>query len=104
MPEKNYIIIINDYTRIVVYFKSDKNKVLNFIIKIEYFFNNKWLEVERYDCYHGVIHKDILNKYENKKRTIKYIFLDKKSGLNVAIRDFKDNHEFIIKRFINETK
>lgn len=42
-------------------------KVLNFIIKIEYFLNNKWLEVERYDCYHGFIHKDILDKYGKKK-------------------------------------
>jgi hypothetical protein len=71
MQEKNYTIRINDYIHIVVFFKTDGNKVLNFVVKIEYLYGNKWLEVERYDCYHGVIHKDILDKEGNKRRVIK---------------------------------
>ena len=59
-------------------------------------------EVERYDCYHDVIHKDILSKNSTKKRVIEYEYLDAKSGLNVAIKDFKENYEFYIWRFTNE--
>ena len=52
MQEKNYTIRINEYIHIVVFFKTDGNRVMNFVVKIEYFYRNKWLEVERYDCYH----------------------------------------------------
>ena len=99
---KNYKIYLDDVIRIIVYFLSDGNEILKFVVKIEYFYNNEWIEMERYDCYHDCIHKDILNKKGKKKRQIKYVLADLKSGLNFAIKEFKENYKFILWRFLNE--
>ena len=56
----------------------------------------------RYDCFHGSVHKDIMNMKGAKIRTIKYPLVDKKSGLNMAINDCKENYNLILWRFQNE--
>ncbi len=102
MPDKNYKIYLNQVTRIIVYFSSDGNKILKFVVKLEYYYNNEWSEVERFDCHHSSIHKDILNKKGKKKRVVTYDLVDTKSGLNFAIKDFKENYIFFTWRFLNE--
>lgn len=102
MPVKQYHIYINATTRIFVYFLNDGKNIIDFVVKIEYFLNNRWLEMERYDCAHGMVHKDILDRSGNKKRVIPYPLADNTSGLNYAISDFKENHLFISLRFFNE--
>ena len=104
MPEKRYKIYLNDFLRIIVYIETDEGNILNFVVKLEYFYKNQWFEVERYDCYHGYVHKDILNANGKKVRTIKFPLVDNKAGLNIAIKDFKENYNFIIWRFTNEKK
>lgn len=102
MPVNNYKIYINRVTRIVIYFLSDRRNILDFVVKIEYFFHDSWREVERYDCAHGYVHKDMLDRRGRKKRVIAFNHLDLKSGLNYAISDFKKNHESIIRRYLHE--
>ncbi len=104
MPRKNFKIYLHDVLRIIVYIETDGGKIINFVVKLEYFYKNNWLEVERYDCFHGQVHKDILNFKKRKKRTIRYPLTDNKSGLNIAINDFKENYNFIVWRFLNEKK
>ena len=72
------------------------------MVKIEYFFNNSWHEMERYDCGHGYVHKDRIGQNGHKKLTIKYKHLDFKMGLNYAIYDFKKNHASIVQRYLHE--
>lgn len=79
-----------------MYIEADEGHILNFVVKLEYFYNNHWLEVERYDCFHGHVHKDILNLNGKKVRTVKFSLVDKKAGLIIAIKDFKENYNFII--------
>ena len=102
MPEKEFFIILNEVTRIFVWFISDKNYVEKFVVKLEYLFKNKWLEVMRYDCFHQNVHKDIFDLNGKKIRIIKYPFVDEQSGLNFAIKDFKENYKSYTWRFINE--
>lgn len=85
-----------------MFYKSDGKKVSTFVVKIQYYRNNKWLEVERYDCHHDIVHKDIFDKHGKKRRVILFPHLDEKAGLTVAILDFKENCNFIIERFLNE--
>jgi hypothetical protein len=102
MPEIDYHVFITEFVRILVYFGSEGKEVNNFVVKLEYYHRGIWVEVERYDCFHGVVHKDILNRKGAKKRVIRFEHLDVKSGLNVAIKDFKENYDFYIWRFTNE--
>ncbi len=88
----------------LVYIETNGSFIINFVVKLEYFYQNKWFQVERYDCFHGSVHKDILNMNGSKKRVIKYPLVDRKSGLSIAIKDFKENYNFIIWRFLNEKK
>lgn len=85
-----------------MFFASERKDVNNFVVKLEYYYNGQWREIERYDCFHNVVHKDVLDRKGNKKRIIKFELLNAKSGLNVAINDFKENFEFYIWRYTNE--
>ncbi len=102
MPEKDYIEYFTDIIRMIVYFYSDKNDILNFVVKLEFFYLAEWKEVERYDCFHEIVHKDIFNIRGVKKRVIKYEAVDQKAGLNMAVLDFKENYQYYIWRFIND--
>ncbi len=88
MPIRNYKIYIDQHTRIIIYFLSQKRIILDFVVKIEYYFNESWHEMERFDCAHGSVHRDILDQRGNKKRIIWYSLLDFKNGLDFAIHEF----------------
>ncbi|MFH0977210.1 MAG: hypothetical protein V1874_15630 [Spirochaetota bacterium] len=100
MPEKIYEIFIDDITKIIIFFETENGEVINFVIKLLYFYKNSWYEIERYDCFHNSVHKDIYNTKGNKKRQILYPLVDLSSGLNMAIEDFKTNYKAIIWRFL----
>jgi hypothetical protein len=102
MPENNFIMMLNDTTRVIVYFSNDKKNILRFVVKLEIFLNGNWIEIERYDTHHGSVHKDIIDKSGNKKRSIYYELVDIDSGLNMAIKDFKENYQIYIWRFLND--
>jgi hypothetical protein len=102
MPERDFKTFLNDFTRICIYFFYNKTELNNFVIKLELFYLNKWTEIERFDCYHNIVHKDIFNRKDDKKRVVTYPFVNKKSGLTFAIKDFKENHQFYVWRFLND--
>ena len=104
MPEREIEILLNDITRIFIYLLTKSSDLENFVIKLEYFHNGKWREIQRYDCEHGAVHKDILNREGKKIRDSIYRLVDKKSGLDMAIQDFKQNYEIYVWRYINESK
>lgn len=102
MSEKDYKIYLNDILRIIVYLETKGGNIKNFVVKLELYHINEWLEVERYDCFHGHVHKDIFDRNGQKKRKIIYPLVDKTLGLNMAINDFKDNHDQILWRYLND--
>ncbi len=104
MPEREIEILLNAITRIFIYILTETGDLENFVIKLEYYYNGVWQEVQRYDCGHGSVHKDILNREGKKIRTIFYRLVDKKSGLDIAIQDFKQNYEAYVWRYFNESK
>lgn len=75
----------------LVEFEIDRGEVVKFVVKLEIDIDGLWVEVERYDCYHGSVHKDILDSSLEKVRVISFDFLDPAAGLNTAIRDFQEN-------------
>lgn len=102
MFEKHYIQYFSDFIRMSVNFYTDNGNITNFIVKLECLLGLKWLEVERFDCFHGVIHKDILSRKGGKKRMVRFANVDRKTGLNFALADFRENHGIYVGRFINE--
>ena len=72
-----------------------------FVVKLEILVENEWFEIERYDNYHGYIHKDIIGKNREKKQVIKYKLVNIESGLNMAIEDFRKNYQLYIWRYHN---
>jgi hypothetical protein len=102
VSEKDFKIYLNDIVRIIVYLETKSGRIKNFVVKLEFYYNNEWHEVERYDCFHGHVHKDIFDRKGDKKRVIIYPLLDKTLGLNMAINDFKDHHDHILWRFLND--
>lgn len=59
MPDKYYEKIINEITKIIVYFATENGRVANFVVKLLLLKGDKWVELQRYDCYHSVVHKDV---------------------------------------------
>ena len=102
MPKKDYNIILNNTTRIFILIETKKGIIVRFVVKLEILIKDKWLEVERYDTHHGYVHKDILGKNRKKKRCLKYYLIDNESGLNMAIKDFKENHQLYSWRYLND--
>ena len=88
MGKKDYIIEIDDTIRIFVYCETIKGKVIRFVVKLEMLVGNEWIEIERYDNYHGYVHKDIIGKDRKKKNVIKYELVNNESGLNFGYRRF----------------
>jgi len=102
MPEKDYYITLNEIVRIFVYLDTNKKEVKRFVVKLELLNNGKWINVERYDTHHDCIHKDIMGKDGKKKRSIIYEHLNSESGVNVAIKDFRENYQIYIWRYLND--
>ena len=102
MPQKQYNIFLENNIRILVYFETDKGKIIKFVVKLEIYKNNDWFEIERYDTHHGYVHKDVLNKMKEKIKVIIFELLDNKIGLNIALKDFKENYNLYLWRLENE--
>jgi len=102
MPKKDYIIFVDGTSRIFVVIETEKGTITRFVVKLEILVKEKWVEIERYDTHHGHVHKDILGRDRKKKRVLKYYLVDNESGLNMAINDFKENHQIYSWRYLND--
>jgi hypothetical protein len=77
--------------------------LVDIVVQYESFINNKWYPVERYDCSHGFLHRDVMRPNgEKEKQVISISTL--KDALNYAEQDIKDRWEFYKERFIKHLK
>ena len=76
MPENYYEKILNVVTKIIIYFNTHGGYVQRFVVKLVFLLNDEWEEAQRYDCYHGIVHKDVFNMKGKKVKQIKYDLLD----------------------------
>ncbi len=104
MPEKYYEKIINEITKIIVFFETESGRVANFVVKLLLLVGDNWKELQRYDCYHKVVHKDVFNKNGKKISQKRFELVDAPSGLTMAIEDFTENYNVIIWRYLNDQK
>ena len=99
MPSQEFSYLLDGSTKLVVYFSTKTGEVGRFVVKLEYEEGGVWKEIMRYDCFHGYVHKDVLTRAGEKKRVVRYSYLDPGTGLNAAIADCADNFPSYIERW-----
>ena len=78
--------------------------MLRYVVKLIMKQDDGCHEVIRFDSAHACPHKDILGTNGKVKRKVWYELLDNKQGLDLAIKDLKDNYELYIERYLQWQK
>ena len=99
MPTKYFVIKLSEKAEIQVFFQTADGFIVSFVVKLIVFGSSGYHEVIRFDSAHGCPHKDILNVDGSVRRKVWYKLLSNKQGLDLAIRDLKDNVEMYIERY-----
>jgi hypothetical protein len=99
MGEKRFSTVLNEIIQIISYIYTENGKVVKFVVKLVVLIGTKWEEICRYDCYHGKPHKDILYPDGSKFRVVEFD-LSNEQALNVAYKDFKDNYNLYVERYL----
>ena len=99
MPKKYYAIELVEGIEIHVYFETLNGLVISYVVKLLLRVNKKYYEVIRFDSAHGCPHKDTIDDKGAIVRKTWFESLDNQQGLDMAIKDIKDNYELYIERF-----
>lgn len=98
MPERRYTLPVWIDTRIRHYHRTEKGRVLKFLIQLEAEVEGSWKEVIRYDTAHGYAHIDRFNiKGRKRKERLRLNFNE---ALTRAERDIKQNWLIYRERFL----
>ena len=99
MPKKYYTIELAEGIEIHVYFETLNGLVINYVVKLLIRVDEKYYEIIRFDSVHGCPHKDTIDDKEEVVRKTWFESLDNMQGLDMAVKDLKDNYELYIERF-----
>ena len=98
MPDSRYMLPVSIDTRIRHYHRTEKGKVLKFVIQLEVHVQGVWKGVVRYDTAHGFAHVD---RFNIKGRKIKeQLRLSFNEALTRAEREIKQNWSIYRDRFL----
>jgi len=61
LAERSYIIPYSKNTRKRHYHKTERGRVVNFVVQLEVEVEGEWKPVVRYDCSHKFNHRDAYN-------------------------------------------
>jgi hypothetical protein len=99
LAEKEYLIRLGDRARKRHYHKTDKGRVVNFMVQLEVEVEEGvWKPVIRYDCAHDFAHRDRYNSKGEQDKTV--IALSYNESLDLADKDLNDNWDIYRERFI----
>ncbi|MFZ4860064.1 MAG: DUF7718 family protein [Desulfuromonadaceae bacterium] len=101
MPVRYYAILLKDGIEIHVFFETNQGILVRYVVKLV---RNGYQEVIRFDSAHDCPHKDILGVDGKVKRKVWFELLDNKQGLDLAIKDLKDNYELYVERYLKWLK
>jgi hypothetical protein len=104
MPKKYYKIELENNAEIHVYFETLNGIIINFVAKLVLIQDGGYREIIRFDSAHGCPHKDIIDEDGNVIRKVWFEFIDNNDGLNLAVKDLKDNCEMYIERYLKWQK
>ena len=99
MPKRYFKIELGKGIECHVYFETLNGLVISYVVKLLVWIGTEYYEVIRFDSAHGYPHKDILDPAGSVVRKVWFQLLDNQQGLDLAIKDMKDNYELYIERF-----
>jgi len=94
-----YVVLFDEGVRKRHCHRSDKGKILEFVVQLEVLFEGKWKPVVRYDCAHDFAHIDIYNPRGKKRRSSLLLNFDE--ALVVADEDIRENWEKYVREFLH---
>ncbi len=99
MPKKYFVIELTPGIEIHVFIETLNGLVVSYVVKLLLREGKKYYEVIRFDSAHGCPHKDTIDEKGDVIRKTWFEFLDNPQGLDIAIKDIKDNYELYVERF-----
>lgn len=102
MAEKEYIIPYSEDVRKRHYHKTERGRVVKFMVQLEIRDEDKWREVVRYDCGHGYAHRGSYNLQGDRAK--EKIHLGFEDALTLADDDIDENWEVYKQRFLEGYK
>ncbi|MBM3304071.1 MAG: hypothetical protein FJY76_03160 [Candidatus Aenigmarchaeota archaeon] len=80
-----------------------KGKITNYVVQLEHLVGEDWKQVIRFNCYHGIVHKDIYNMDGRQVRKVDMgSFSDLKDAVDFATNDIRGRYKEYIRRFYKE--
>ncbi len=98
MSEKTYTRDLGEGVRKRHYHRTEKGKVIDFVVKLEVEIEGEWKPVIRYDCSHDFAHIDRYNINGKKKK--EGICLPYEDSLTLADDDININWEIYKEKFL----
>lgn len=98
MPEKTYTRALGKDARKRHYHKTEKGKVVDFVVQLEVKIDTEWKSVIRYDCSHNFAHIDRYNIRGEKER--EELHLSYAESLTLTDEDININWEIYKENFL----
>jgi hypothetical protein len=99
MPDKSYLIWLNDSTYIVVEFSTIDGRVVSFVVRLMQISYEVEKCVARYDTAHGCPHLDLVDSHGRLLEKKWLLEMNLAEALRYAVQDFKLNHHSYVKNF-----
>ncbi len=97
MSEKTYTRDLGEGVRKRHYHRTEKGKVIDFVVQLEVEMDGEWQPVIRYDCSHDFAHIDRYNIKGRKEKEV--IYLPYEDSLTLADDDININWELYKEKF-----
>jgi len=89
LAERSYIIPYSKNTRKRHYHKTERGRVVNFVVQLEVEVEGEWKPVVRYDCSHKFTHRDAYNLRGKQRK--EELGLTYEEALTFADEDIDEN-------------
>ena len=96
--ETSYEVILDKEIRLRIHFTRDGKKVTSFLVQLEYFTNDRWYPIMRYDTGHDFAHRDILRPDGSQEKEPMPVS-DYNEALTYAQKDIMTNFRHYCHRF-----
>jgi hypothetical protein len=98
MPERTYTRALGEDARKRHSHRTEKGKVVDFVVQLEVKVDDEWKTVLRYDCAHDFSHIDRYNIYrEQRKEDLRLPYAD---ALTLADEDINLQWQTYVERFL----